>query len=120
VGLLLATARAVITSLKEHANELAATALLEETLRVINVYAEPHWRGHSISELPDMIHELARDRDDFKKMSIAYREDLATAEKRVKDLETLLRVEAKRHEDWCNVYSSCSCSELDELDEEEL
>ena len=81
------TARAVITSLKERGNQLAATALLEEALRVMNSFAAPHWRASSISELPEMIRELARDRDDFKTMSIAYREDLANAEDRVRELQ---------------------------------
>lgn len=115
--LLLATARAVIVSLKKRSNELAASALLEEARCIINEYVGPHWRAHAISELPDMIHELARDRDDFKKMSIAYREDLAKAELRVKELEALLReVNVRGHEAWCGVNSMCSCSELDEDD----
>lgn len=122
VGLFLDTARAVITSLKERANELAATTLLEETLRVINGFAEPHWRASSISEIPDMIRELARDRDDFKRMSIAYREDLANAEEKIRKLDAALNVAtarlslSSRHESWCNVRSACNCYALDEED----
>lgn len=91
MGLFLDTARAVITSLKERANQLAATALLEEALRVINSVAAPHWRASSISELPEMIRELARDRDDFKTMSIAYRKQLADVEDKLRELEDELR-----------------------------
>ncbi len=96
MALLLDTARALFTSLKRRAEELAATTLLEEALRVINRFAEPHWRSSSISELPDMICELARDRDDFKKMSIAYREDLANAEDRIRELEARLSERAQK------------------------
>ena len=117
MSLILATARAVITSLKKRTNELAATALLEEAVRAINGYAGSHWRAHSISELPDMIHELARDREDFKKMSIAYRESLAKAEMRLREQDALLnKSNTRSHESWCSVNGVCSCSDLDEDD----
>lgn len=105
MGLLLDTVRAVITSLKERANELAATALLEEALRTLNSVAADHWKGSSISEVPEMIRELARDRDDFKVMANAYREDLTRAEEKLRALEG----DIIAHEAWCNVYSACSC-----------
>jgi len=122
VGLLIDTTRAVITSLRERANELAATTLLEEALRAINKHAAPHWRASSISELPDMIHELGRDRDDFKTISIAYREELATAEERIRALESRIdKMKAEaiayyKHEAWCGVFSRCTCADLDEDD----
>lgn len=115
------TVRAIVTSLKERADELTAIQLLEKTLSVINSYAEPHWRGGLIYELPEMIHELARDRDDFKKMSIAYREDLAKTERRIRELELNLKILNEgttyhKHEAWCNVFGRCNCAELDEED----
>lgn len=119
MGLFLDTARAVVTLLKERANEVAATALLRDSLRAINAVAAPHWKGSSLSELPDMIRELARDRDDFKTMATAYREELANAERRVKELEIALKKAStyySKHEAWCNVFGRCNCSDLDEDD----
>ena len=121
MGLLFDTARAVIASLKERSNELTATMLLEETLRVINGHAEPHWHASSASELPSMISELARDRDDFRMMAASYREELAVAEARVRELELALRIVKKgafcyKHESWCDVHDTCNCSDLDEED----
>lgn len=119
VGLFLDTARTVLSSLRERSEEVRATALLKKALRVMNTYAEAHWHGNSVEELPGMIHELARDRDDFRKMSIAYREDLANAEARVRSLESSLKLlkEATSYHDhqaWCSVFGRCNCSELDE------
>lgn len=112
--LLLDTFQAVVSSLQRRASEVTATALLEETRRVLNGVAAEHWRASSIAELPEMVRELARDRDDFKSMSIAYRDELTKAEARVKKLELALEVardeRSDRHEAWCSS-GSCDCQE---------
>ena len=81
MGLFLDTFTAVVTSLKRRSEELAATALLQEALRTLNSVAADHWKGGSLSEVPEMIRELARDRDDFRMMAAAYREELAKLER---------------------------------------
>jgi hypothetical protein len=108
VGLLLDTATAVIASLKRRGEELAASALLHEALRTLNSVAAEHWKGGSISEVPEMIRELARDRDDFKAMADAYREDLARAEVELrahKHAQANACNCAYEHEKWCNAYA---------------
>ncbi len=84
---------AAVTLVRRKADELAAAALLHEALRVLNQCELPHWRTSNISEVPEMIRELARDRDDFKKMSIAYREQLAAAENEIRALAASRRKE---------------------------
>lgn len=108
MGLLLDTVTAVIASLKRRGEELAASALLQEGLRTLNSVAAEHWKGGSISEVPEMIRELARDRDDFKAMAAAYREDLAAAESELrayKDAQTRACNCSYEHEKWCNAYT---------------
>lgn len=108
MGILVDTARAAITSLKRRANELAATALLEEALRVLRSVAAPHWRGDSIADVPEMIRELAQDRDDFRKMAAAYREDLTKAEATIRTHEDAHARScncAWEHHTWCNAYA---------------
>lgn len=90
VGLLIDTASAALTILRRKADELAATTLLEESLRLLNAFSAPHWRASGVAEVPEMIRELARDRDDFKAMSIAYRERLADAEDEIRELRAAL------------------------------
>lgn len=110
MGLLLDTATAVIASLKRRGEQLAASALLQETLRTLNSVAAEHWKGGSISEVPEMIRELARDRDDFKAMAEAYRESLAKLEAMERartqwDAENGCNC-CSDHETWCNRYPS--------------
>lgn len=107
MSLLLDTAIAVIASLKRRGEELAASALLQEALRALNSVAAEHWKGGSISEVPEMIRELARDRDDFKTMSIAYREQLSEVEKRLRELtEGPFCNCCSGHETWCDAYAA--------------
>lgn len=112
MGLLVDTARAAITSLKRRANDLAATALLEQALRELRAVAGEHWRVDGLADVPEMIQELARDREDFRKMAAAYREDLARVES---ELRTY-RLRYADHESWCDVFSTCTCCDLDEDD----
>lgn len=96
--ILLSTVRALVKNLKERTGEVAAAALLEEALTALNAASSPHWwSGKSIAEVPEMIRELARDRDDFKTMASAYRDDLAAAEGRIRLLEREL---AQIYERW--------------------
>jgi hypothetical protein len=88
-------ATAVTFILKQKTDELTAVTLLEESLRLLNAFSDPHWRASNIAEVPTMIRELARDRDDFKSMSIAYREKLANAEDEIRKLRAVLAGENK-------------------------
>lgn len=110
MGLLLDTATAVINSLKRRGEELAATALLQETLRALNSVAADHWKGTSISEIPEMVRELARDRDDFKALATDYRERLSKLESEVREQRKWDEENGcnccSGHETWCNRYAS--------------
>lgn len=110
MGLLLDTVTAAINSLKRRGEELAASALLQEALRTLNSVAAEHWNGYSISEVPEMIRELARDRDDFKALATEYRERLAKLEAQVREQRKWDEENGcnccSGHETWCNRYPS--------------
>ncbi len=72
--------RAVIARAKAGLEDLAAASLLEEASEVLEEVRAPHWSGEGIAAVPDMIRELARDRDDYRSMAESYRKQLADSE----------------------------------------
>lgn len=72
--------------------DLAASSLLEEALEALTVAAAPHWNGSTIADVPEMILDLARDRDDYKQMAESYRAQLAETEAELADALSRLAV----------------------------
>jgi len=79
------TLRAIIRRTAVEFEDLAASSLLEEALEVLIVVAAPHWNGSTIADVPEMIQELARDRDEYKRMAESYRAQLAETEAELSD-----------------------------------
>ena len=79
------TLSAIIGRMAVGLEGLAASSLLEESLEVLTDVAAPHWRGSTIAEVPEMILDLARGRDDYKQMAESYRAQLAETEAELAD-----------------------------------
>jgi hypothetical protein len=77
----------VISALRSRLEDLAAASLLEEALEALTESAAPHWSGTTIADVPEMVRDLARDRDDYRRMAEAYRVDLARLERELEAFE---------------------------------
>lgn len=82
---------ALVSRARTGLNGLAAASLLQEALEALTRAKAAHWGGSSIADVPEMIQELARDRDDYKRMAEDYRTQLADAEERVEFHSNLRR-----------------------------
>ena len=80
MGMIRNALKAVITKARAGLEDLAAVSLLEEACEVLEEVRASHWGDSGIAAVPDMIRELARDRDDYRLMAESYREQLAAAE----------------------------------------
>lgn len=81
--------KTILTRIGAGFEELAAVSLLEEAVETLNEASAPHWHDKSIAAVPDMIRELARDRDDYRAMAESYRERLRQLEAELARLEQL-------------------------------
>lgn len=89
VGMLRSALAAVVTRLRAGLQDLAAVSLLEEAAATLKEVRASHWSHEGIAAVPDMIRELARDRDDYKRMAESYRTQLAKVEAEVARLDQL-------------------------------
>lgn len=91
MGLLRNTLVTAISTLRNRLDDLAAASLLEEALEVLSESSAPHWSGTSIADVPEMVRDLARDRDDYRRMAEDYRADLMRLERKLKEATDLLK-----------------------------
>ena len=89
--------KAVISRARAGLQDLAAASLLEEAVEALREVRASHWSSDGISAVPDMIRELARDRDDYRAMAESYREQLAEAEASVEFHSQLRRENLDMH-----------------------
>lgn len=89
VGMLRSALMAVVAKARAGLEDLTAASLLEEAFEALCEARAAHWADDDIAAVPDMIRELARDRDDYKLMAEAYRQDLAKAEAELTRLHNL-------------------------------
>lgn len=85
MGMLRIALSALVSRTRTGLDGLAATSLLQEAFETLTRVKAAHWCGSSIADVPEMIQELARDRDDYKRMAESYRVDLAKAEAKIQD-----------------------------------
>ena len=106
VGLFRSTVAAVVSRLKYRFEDLAAASLLEETMEVLVVSAAPHWSGTTIADVPEMVKELARDRDDYKHMAESYRAQLAKVESDLEYANKQVALHSRLRDEDLDIYLS--------------
>ncbi len=80
MSLFLKVFAATLDGLRERVEIVSHSVLLRETFALLNGVAAPHWMSSDLMDVPDMVRDLARDRDDYKRLSESYKHDLIRLE----------------------------------------